>query len=166
MNTVLVAYASKMGGTKEIAEAVGAELLAAGHQVDVRDAGEVRDVSRYDTVVVGSALYMGRWRGEAVRLLKRHAGALADRRVWLFHSGPCGEGAGDPVEPPRNVVRLAAAIGAAAPVTFGGRLEPATAKGFLAKRMAAGPLAGDFRDWDRIREWARTVAGERTGQSR
>lgn len=162
MRTYLVAYASKMGATREIAEAVGAELLAADHRVSVESAGNVGDVRAYDAVVLGSAVYAGRWRDEAVRFLRRHADVLKDKQVWLFHSGPCGrEHAGELVDPPRNVARLAKGIGAAPPKTFGGRLEPQTAKGFLARRMAAGPRAGDFRDWDSVRSWARMIAGQR-----
>jgi menaquinone-dependent protoporphyrinogen oxidase len=163
MSTCMVAYASKMGATREIAEAVGAELLAADHRVSVESADNVRDVRGYDTVVLGSAVYGGRWRGEAVRFLRRHADVLKDKRVWLFHSGPCGrENAGELVDPPRNVARLAERIGTVPPMTFGGRLEPQTAKGFLAKRMAVGRLAGDYRDWDAIRRWARMIAGQRS----
>ncbi len=59
---------------------------------------------------------------------------------------------------PPKVRRLARKIGAVPAVTFAGRLEPATAKGFLARRLARGELAGDFRDWKLIREWARDVS--------
>jgi menaquinone-dependent protoporphyrinogen oxidase len=167
MTTFLVAYASKMGATREIAEVVGTELLAADHRVSVESAENVRDIRGYDEVVLGSAVYMGRWRGEAVRFLQRHAAALKGKKVWLFHSGPCGhEHAGELVNAPRNVARLAESIGAAPPMTFGGRLEPQTAKGFLARRMATGPMAGDYRDWDSIRRWARMVAGRRTTTAR
>jgi len=167
MSTFLVAYASKMGATREIAEVIGAELLAADHRVSVESAENVNDVRGYDAVVLGSAVYLGRWRGEAVRFLRRHAAVLKDKRVWLFHTGPCGrEHAGELLDPPRNVARLAERIGAAPPMTFGGRLEPQTAKGFLARRMAAGPMAGDYRDWDAIRRWARTVAGPRGSATR
>jgi len=166
MSRFLVAYASKMGGTRGIAEVVGTELSAAGHEVAVADAGDVRDLTSFDSVVLGSAIYTGRWRSEAVRLLKRHAAALAERRVWLFQSGPCGDGQSrEPVQPPANVIRLASRIGARPPVTFGGRLEPETATGWLARRMAAGPLGGDYRDWDEIRAWARAIAGERSARN-
>ena len=52
------------------------------------------------------------------------------------------------------------ALGAPVPMTFGGRIEPATAKGFIAKKMAKGPNAGDFRDDGRIRQWADGIAEE------
>ncbi len=160
MSAVLITYASKMGSTKEIAERIGAAITQSGDEVTIVPAHEVRDVTPYDAVVLGSALYAMRWRPEAVRFLKRHQAALAGRAVWLFHSGPCGPDAGKAQNAPAKVRRLASAIGADGPITFGGRLSPDTAQGFLAKRMAQGPLAGDYRDWDRITEWATTITSE------
>jgi menaquinone-dependent protoporphyrinogen oxidase len=158
MGKFLVAYASKMGSTLEIAEVIGAELCVAGHEVDIRPADRVFGVCHYDAVVLGSAVYVTRWRREAVRFLKRHVNALAGKRVWLFQSGPCGDGhADDQVPAPPNVRRLAERIGAVPPVTFGGRLAPATARGLLARRMATSSLAGEYRNWDHIREWARAI---------
>ena len=57
---------------------------------------DVRDLSEYDAVVLGSAVYIGGWRKEAVKFLKDNEGALAERTVWVFSSGPAGEG--DPVD--------------------------------------------------------------------
>jgi len=153
--TALVAYATKMGGTKGIADVVADELRARGLHVDVALAGGVEDVDAYQVVVLGSALYMRRWRPEAVRFLRRNAEQLRGRTVALFQSGPCGADAAEPDQPePANVARLRAAIDADPPVTFGGVLDPATARGFLARRMAQGELAGDFRDMTSVRRWA------------
>jgi menaquinone-dependent protoporphyrinogen oxidase len=168
MIKVLVAYATKMGATKGIADAIGDELTRDGIDAHVHNAAEVNDLKGYDAAVIGSAIYTNRWRPEAIRLL-----SLADRGnpipVWLFQSGPLGE---DPetgegaktmqVAVPTKVARLAESIGAPVPVTFGGRIEPATAKGFIAKKMAKGPMAGDFRDFDRIRHWADGIAEQLT----
>ncbi|GAB3899810.1 flavodoxin domain-containing protein [Kibdelosporangium lantanae] len=153
MTTVLVAYATKMGSTGEIAQRIGRAIEAAGYEVSVLPARDVPDVDSYDAVVVGSALYARRWRREAVRFLTRHRTALGTRMLWLFHSGPCGPDADAPQPTPANVRRLTGALA----ITFGGRLDPATAQGFLARRMATGPLAGDFRDWDRIDAWATEI---------
>ncbi len=158
MSPVLVAYAGRNGGTRQIAEVVAAELDAAGLSVDVRDAADVASVDDYAAVVVGSALYYHRWCKEAVRLLERHARALSERPVWLFHSGPCGPGAPIvQVSLPAKVALLAARIDAERTVTFGGRLDPATVHGLIPRLLASGQRAGDFRDWDRIRAWARDV---------
>ncbi|WP_037306350.1 flavodoxin domain-containing protein [Amycolatopsis orientalis] len=158
MTAVLVAHAGKSGGTREIAEVIAAELREAGLTAELLDAAEVDDVEAYGAVIVGSALYRRRWRPEAVRLLAEHEEALRNRPVWLFHSGPCGPlAAGKHISLPAGVALLAARIDAERTATFGGRLTPATAKGLFWKIMAAGPWAGDFRDWALIRSWARDV---------
>ncbi|WP_181775736.1 flavodoxin domain-containing protein [Amycolatopsis pittospori] len=158
MTAVLVAHAGRSGGTKEIAEVIAAELRESGLMVDMVDAAEVDDVAPYGAVIVGSALHHRRWRPEAVQLLTEHEEALRHRPVWLFHSGPCGPlAAGKRVSLPAGVALLAARIDAERTATFGGRLTPATASGLFWKIMAAGPWAGDFRDWPSIRAWARDV---------
>ena len=154
---VLVAYASKMGGTAGIAEAIGAELRDAGHQVDVREVSGVGTISEYDAVVLGSAIYVRRWRREAVKFLRKQADELSVRDVWLFHSGPVGPDKDQDQTMPRKVAQLVDRIGARPAKTFAGRLETATAKGFLARRLAAGALGGDSRDWPAIKAWAADI---------
>ncbi len=154
---VLVAYATKMGATAEIAAAIGTELRKAGHDVDVRNVTEVGSIMEYDAVVLGSAIYTRRWRPEAVRFLRRHVGGLRDRQVWLFHSGPVGPDKDQVQSMPPKVARLADKIGANPAMTFAGRLQPATAKGWLARWLARGDLAADSRDWDKIAAWARAI---------
>ena len=91
MSKLLVAYASKHGSTAEIAEAIGDELRAAGVEADVAQASEVGDVARYAGVVLGSAVYMKRWRPEARHFLRLLERELGDRPLWIFNSGPVGE---------------------------------------------------------------------------
>lgn len=158
MTRVLVAYASKMGGTAGIAETIAAELRSFGAAVDLRDARDAPDIAGYDAVLVGSAIYLGRWQRSAVALLRRVRRAREIPRVWLFHSGPTGPEAGSkPVPAPKKVSALADELGAAPPETFGGRIEADTARGPIARSMATGDLAGDFRDLGRAREWARRI---------
>ncbi len=115
---VLVAYATKMGATAEIAAAIGTELRKAGHDVDVRNVTEVGSIMEYDAVVLGSAIYTRRWRPEAVRFLRRHVGGLRDRQVWLFHSGPVGPDKDQVQSMPPKVARLADKIGATRAATW------------------------------------------------
>lgn len=155
----LVVYASKAGATRDIAEVIGITMIVAGHRVSMLPVNEVTTLRPYGVVVLGSPIYHRRWRPEAVRFLRQHREALAGKDVWLFQSGPCGEQ--DEVRQlplPAAVRRLADEIGARPAVTFGGKLDPATARGAIGRWMATGELAGDWRDWERIRAWATTVA--------
>lgn len=159
---ILVTYASKHGSTGEIATAIGAELQGAGLRVDVRPVAEVRDLGPYRAVVVGSALYMMRWRRPARAFLKRHTRDLLERDVWLFSSGPLDHSADEgTLSPPRSVTALATRVGAHAHRTFGGKL-PEDASGRIAEAMARNGHAGDFRDFDSIRSWADAIATELT----
>ena len=155
---VLVASASKHGSTTQIADQVAERLRTAGLEVDARGVAEVRDVEPYGAVVLGSAVYAGRWRREAVRFLGRHRRALAERPVWLFQSGPLSE---EPepehMGPPKKVRAMAEEIGAREHVTFGGNLDPGRTD-FPASAMVRRGLGKDFRNPTQIRAWADGIA--------
>ncbi len=151
---ILVTYASRMGSNAEIAERVGGQLTAAGHQVQVVPCVQAPSAEAFDAVVVGSALYLGRWERCALRFLRREASALRSRPVRLFQSGPCGEGFDlANVGTPRAVARIAHRLGLRPPVTFGGRLESGRATSRVARWLATGTYAGDYRDWDQVTAW-------------
>lgn len=162
---VLVVHASKSGGTAGIAVTVAEALRDTGLAVDVATAADAAGdgtVAGYRAVVLGSALYAGRWRRDALRFLRRHRVLLRERPVWLFQSGPCGPNAARDAErgvaEPTALRRLREDLEIGPPVTFGGVLDPETARGFVARRMARGRLAGDYRDPERIRAWAMSIA--------
>lgn len=164
MPDVLVTYASKRGSTAEIAAAIAQTLRESGLTVVCTPAGAVEDLAGVGAVVLGSALYAHRWRGEARRFLRRHSDELARRPLWVFSSGPVGEPKGDAepsaLEPP-GVVRRIEELGARGHVVFGGSM-PAEPHGFL-ERVAVRntpPEYRDLRDWDEIRGWAAGIASE------
>lgn len=155
----LVAYASRNGSTAEIAQAIAETLRSEGVEVDVRPAGEVAALDPYPAVILGSAVYAGRWCRDALALLRRPQ--LAGRDVWLFSSGPVGEASadgGDRFTRPRRVERRASELGAHEHVVLGGAI--AEGGGLLRRRIARRTPAAqrDARDWDRIEAWARQIA--------
>jgi menaquinone-dependent protoporphyrinogen oxidase len=155
---VLVSAASKHGSTGEIAERI-AQVLRAALPGDVIDVRSTADAASYDAVVLGSAVYMGRWM-EAARGAAARIAAGPPRPVWLFSSGPIG----DPPKPdadPVDVSGIVTATGARGHRVFAGRLDRHRL-GFAEKAMvlALRVADGDFRDWDAIDGWARQIADE------
>ena len=161
MTRFLVAYGSKNGSTAEIAEAIAAELRVQGCTADCRAAGDVRDLAGYDAVVLGSAVYMRRWRREARSFLKRFSRELPGLPFWIFSSGPVGAEAdfASPWCRPPDVSARAEGLGAREHAVFGGRV-PVEPHNFLERAMQRDTPDEfkDLRDWDAIRAWARTVA--------
>lgn len=149
---ILVAYGSKMGGTEGLAEMLGGELSELGHEVEVRPARRVKEVTPYEAVIVGGAVYyFFIWHRDARRFVKRHRARLRERPVWLFSSGPLDDSARTKDIPPMRSVRKAMErIGAKGHVTFGGRLQNET----------RGLPVGDWRDPDHVREWAKHISDE------
>ena len=163
-SSILVTYASKYGATRQIAVKIAEVLRQAGFQVDVFPVDGSLDITPYHAIVLGSAVYVGRWQKEAVKFLQIHEKSLAARRVWLFSSGPTGEG--DPVELVEGL-RLPVAL---QPVVD--RIQPRDVAVFhghinrdklnfiekwAIKSLVKKPF-GDFRQWDSITSWATSIA--------
>jgi menaquinone-dependent protoporphyrinogen oxidase len=164
---ILVAYASKRGSTEEIAHCIADAFRHAGLTVDCAAAAQIDDLDDYDAVVLGSAVYVKRWQGDARHFLRRHARALAARPFWAFSSGPVGEPRADEdpswLEPAKTMAR-AKELGARGHVVFGGRV-PAEPHGFVERSMVKNcpPEYRDRRDWGEISTWAAGIADELGG---
>lgn len=165
---VLVAYASKYGATAEIAEAIGKGLREAGVPVDVKPARQARDLAVYSAVVLGSGVYMGRWRKDAAKFLKDNELTLGRKELWFFSSGPTAEG--DPVEAlngwrlPSPQQAIADRVKPRDITVFGGAVDPTKLSGFerwVLKNVKAP--SGDFRDWDAIAAWTASIVSEVKG---
>lgn len=155
-HTILVAYASKHGTTREVAESIAATLAELGLEVELEEAGRVRDVGRYGAVVVGGGLYRGKWHADARRLLKRSRHELAARPLAVFGMGPDSLEASKVAESRQQLERALATVPELEPIAvaiFGGALEPESWH-FPFNRLPAF----DARDWDAIRAWAEEIA--------
>ena len=167
-DTVLVAYASQHGATREIAEAVARVLTRRGEGASVQPAGDVLSLEPYHAVILGSALYEGDWLLDATDFARRFVDQLEDLPVWLFSSGVAGEAPVETMrdwkEHPKLLNTLITHIHPRGTVLFGGRFDP--------KHLSVGDwwrypsmrgLKGDFRDWQQIEAWAESIADALTG---
>ena len=163
VGSVLVAYASKHGGTRQIAERIGRTLRQAGIRADVAPVDSISGLDDYGAVVLGSAVYYGRWRKPAANYLRDHEKDLAGRPIWLFSSGPTGTG--DAVQLlrgwrlPDALLPIAERLHARDIAVFHGALDR-DKLGFLERLIAERVSAafGDYRDWQAVDSWASTIA--------
>ena len=174
---VLVAYASKYGSTKGIAEFVGEKLRARGLQADVKEVTSAGEAGGYDAYVVGSAVFMFHWMKEAKQFLSKNQGTLSSRPVWLFSSGPVGTSRTDAkghdlldvsVSGPKEIDELRRLVNMRDHRIFFGALDGTKltgATGFMYRMARRSEEAresmpeGDFRDWKEIEGWADSIAG-------
>lgn len=155
---VLVSVASKHGATADVARAITDELAEHGLEVSLIPPEEVTTIEGFDAVVVGSAIYGGRWLKAAKEFVSTYGEALRDRPVWLFSSGPLG----DPLMPegdPPDAAPMAEATAARDHRVFAGKLDK---KGLNLEEKAMVKAVrapeGDYRAWDEIRTWASGIA--------
>jgi menaquinone-dependent protoporphyrinogen oxidase len=159
---VLISTASKHGSTAEIGEAIGRVLRSAGLETIVMAPEKVASLGPYDAVVLGSAVYVGRWMDSATAFAKRHEIVLKRRPVWLFSSGPLGEPP-QPIDHLAEVNETKVRLGARDHRVFTGRLDR-NSLGLVERAMTAAVKApsGDFRDWDDVEDWAGDIAAALT----
>ena len=155
---ILVSAATKHGATDEVARTIAEVIGEAGHFTAVAAPEAVASVDAYDAVVVGSAVYYGRWMEPAIEFVRRHGAVLAERPVWLFSVGPIG----DPPKPdtdPAELPEMLEVTRAREHRRFAGRLDK-RGLSLGEKVIVTGLRApeGDFRPWAEIREWAKSIA--------
>jgi menaquinone-dependent protoporphyrinogen oxidase len=162
MTQTLVAYGTRYGSTREVAEAVAATLVEQGIDTDVKRAREVRSLDGYDAVVLGTPLYMGALHKDVRTLLEKNREALEHTPWALFALGPIK--ADDGLDGSREQLLTALAkLPAPTPdatAVFVGAYDPGRLglKDRMIAALPASPLHGesahDDRDWESIRAWA------------
>ena len=173
---ILVTYASRAGSTAEVAEAIGKVLTPPKHSsndaelnelaVDVLPMQDVKDLSPYQAVIVGSAIRKSKWLPEAVQFIRAHQETLRHKPFAMFtvcitlamsNSEQYRAAVSGWVAPVRALVRpLSEGL-------FAGRLDFSklpfnwdTLMLRLTVTLGIFPR-GDHRDWTAIRLWAESL---------
>ena len=164
---ILIAYASMSGSTGEVAGAIGEVLCAAGATVDVRLANKVKDLRPYNAFVVGSAVRSDMWLPEAKNFIASNCKILREAPVAYFLT--CLTLA-RPTEENRRKARsfikpMLGAVPEVQPVDIGffaGVLDYSKFSFGMRtimkyKMWTKGVQEGDYRNWDAIRTWAKSL---------
>jgi menaquinone-dependent protoporphyrinogen oxidase len=160
---VLVAYATRFGATRTIAERIATRLREHGHQLVVYATDRPIDAAMYDAVVVGSSVYNQAWLPAAAEFLRHNLDALAGRPVWVFSVGGLAS--------PGRWARIGARKYPQKVRGFRGYVLPRDyhyfAGEFYRHRVgrvgallwrAFGGRFGDFRNWTDVDAWANGIA--------
>jgi menaquinone-dependent protoporphyrinogen oxidase len=157
---VLVAYASKYGSSGGVADAIGKELCSKGVAADVVLIKNAGNISSYQGVVIGSAIYMGKWMPEAVDFVKKNRDVLRQVPVAYFLvcmtlARPTEKNRAEVLSYMDPVLKAVPEIKPVGIGTFAGALDYNNLS-WLNKKIlkSKGSPEGDFRDWTAIRTWA------------
>ncbi len=163
MKKALIVYGSFMGSTIEVANAVKEELEKAGFAVDARAAGEnVPDMSGYSLVVLGSAIHGAAPHPDITAFVAENCGKLKQARtaVFIVCATITSANAKIRAKAEKYPEKVAVCFTPASTAVFGGVLG--APKGGFERFMAGLFLGlkefGDFRDWVKIRQWAKSLA--------
>ena len=158
MNKVLVTYASRCGSTAEVSQTIAERLGQRGETVDVRPVEQIRDLSQYKAVVLGSAVRMGRWLTPGVKFVQEHAAELGSGRTAIFTVHMLALDGSEASRKQRDSYTepVRAILTPRCEAFFAGKID--MHKMDFGERMMSRAVMGgkddDRRDWATIRAWA------------
>ncbi len=157
---VLVAYASKYGSTGGVANAIGKELCRKDVAADVVLIKNDNSISSYQGVIIGGAVYMGKWMSEAVDFVKKNKDALCKVPVAYFLvcmtlSQPTEKNRAKVLSYMDPILKAVPEIKPVGIGTFAGAMDYNNLSWINKKILKSkGTPEGDFRDWTAVRAWA------------
>lgn len=159
MKTVLIAYWTQTGSTKEAAAIIAEVLDSRGFKTTVEEIATA-EPENFDIAIVGSPIHGMRWAPEAIGFLGKNREAISRKKVALF-SVAYVYFTGRPSWKKSVDDALAATYGHAAPIqtgVFPGRVDrkmPGFARLIFGIPKSA---KADIFDREAIKAWANTLA--------
>ena len=175
----LIVYGTRYGATESTSEEIAKVLKGEGLEVKVVNVKkeQVKDISPYDLIIIGSGMQMGKWTGEPEKFLNQFQKELVNKKVAIFVSSGAQafieyEKKTEEIENNRKKYLEEKAskynLQPISMIILGGVwdfnkmnfLLRKTLASFKPRIEAAGfkeikPGLYDTRDWDTIRKWAK-----------
>jgi menaquinone-dependent protoporphyrinogen oxidase len=169
--STLITYATLRGSTAEIAERIANVLKSKGIPVDTLPVDQVskEKLSKYTSVIVGSAVINFSWLPPATSFLRKNASTLSSLPVWAFSTG-CPNTTPKRFQESWNVKEEPQMLeydikrevkNIREHVLFHGKFLKSHF-GFAWRTFWScfGGKYGDFRDWEEIEHWGNKVGDE------
>lgn len=164
---ILIAYASNSGSTAEVAAAIGDALCKEGNTVETKWIRNVKAIDNYDAVIIGSPILYENWMPEAREFVKNNQNTLKNMPVSYFitcmaMSRKEEAGLQQAIEYSDKLIALVPQVKPLSVGRFGGVLDYSKIP-FLTSILVKVVMAthkvkeGDYRDWNAIRSWAKSI---------
>ncbi|MBN2754647.1 MAG: flavodoxin domain-containing protein [Candidatus Goldbacteria bacterium] len=158
VKNILIVYGSFMGSTQETAEFMAKELKALKHNVKtVPAASAAEDISKYDLLILGSAIHGGAPHPDMTKYVADNYTALTKAKAAVFIQCATITSAKEYTREKAKRYPQKVAIGftPVSTAVFGGLVtEPKNGfEKFMGKLILGLEKYGDFRNWDEIKKW-------------
>jgi menaquinone-dependent protoporphyrinogen oxidase len=161
MKKILIAYGTRTGSTKEVAEAIGKTMASCGLQADVKPFSQVGDLGGYSGCVVGAPVNGMQWLPEAPAFIGAHRDALSKIPVayYLLSVVMSGGRASLRASMPKRFDQASAIVKPIDTACFGGKMEAAPPAILRLLFGLKKDCPRDGRKWEEIGAWAAKIAG-------
>lgn len=156
---ILIAYASGLGSTAEVAVKIGQTLNKKGFAIDVKPIEENPQVSDYQAVILGSAVRHGNWLPKAVEFIKANQKNLNQVPVALFtvHITNLGNDSSSQQNRLSFLDLVRPLLNPFDEVFFAGKFDRRGAALMLPSWLARLVPTLDLRKWEKIQAWTECV---------
>lgn len=159
MKPYLIAYSSKAGSTKEIAQYMASTLQSAGYNAVAEELSKVKSLSAYGGIIIGAPVYVGNWHKEAKQFVKEHAASIKAIPHAIFMVGMRIHDASKKSEIDQILATERSLLSIIDEGRFAGKLDYKKLNWFsrsMCKIM--GAKEEDKRDWEKIKLWSIQMA--------
>jgi len=158
VKNILIVYASFMGSTQETAEFMAKELKALKHNVKaVPAAAAAEDISKYDLLILGSAIHGGAPHPDMTKYVADNYIALTKTKAAVFIQCATitSSSAVTREKAKRYPQKVAIGFTPVSTAVFGGVVaEPKSGfEKFMGKMFLGLEKYGDFRNCEEIKKW-------------
>ena len=167
MRNILIVTGSTKGSTTEIGTKMKSFLEETRScTVDTISAATSKiTLSQYDLIIIGSGIYGGKPHSNIIAFINENRSELSQKKIAVF--AVCAKMA-SPKESKRKDAliyadRVACKLPTVNKISFAGNIPGPDPQGWFQKTMAEFFIGiqktGDFRDWNKIKEWTMSLLG-------